>query len=91
MDREREAVPRVADRPGRVDRLGGPDRAGRGEQAREQEQGQTAASGDDGLRAEAPGADRAGYGNGPATTTVARSGWRCARAASFTCGTVTAR
>ena len=38
-----------------------------------------------------PEAGFARYGSGPAMTATARSGWRWARAASFTCGTVTAR
>ncbi len=91
VDGERQAVPRVADRPGRVDRLRGAGPPGRGERAREQERGQGAARGSGGPRGEGSGAGRAGYGSGPATTTVARSGWRWARAASFTCWTVTAR
>jgi hypothetical protein len=91
VDREREAIPRMADRPGHVHRVRGPGRTGRGEHRREQQHGRPPACDGGRPRAEVPVAGGAGYGSGPATTTVARSGWRWLRAAWFTCWAVTAR
>jgi hypothetical protein len=90
IDGQRETVPRVADRSAGVDTLRRIGSARHSEHGREEEPGQEAASGDRGPRPGARGPHQAAYGWGPATTTVTWSGWRWVRAASFTCGTVTA-
>ena len=76
MDGEGESTAGMHGEPRRVDRVGGDPEAGGAEKQGDGERDRRAAG---------------GYGRGPDRTTVARSGWRWARAASFTWGAVTAR